>query len=415
VLSDQSTMSRSLIPVIAFVVVAATVGHAAIGGVAAQNGEVTLTITVVDSDGNTVSGIDLSVTWDGGDGGPRNATTRANGQALVDVPEGSDVEITIDDDRYVRNRPFTLSDASTERVEVPISRSGTATITVRQASGPVADAQVSLRDDTDWVGTYRTDDDGVITTDRLEKGEYRVFTRKSRYLINRTSITVPGDGEATSTVLLRRGTVEARFVVTDDHFEDPRPVENATIEIAGVGTTLSTLPDGTRSTDLPVNRDYEITVTKGGYGSEVRTLEVGQEPVTFEASIQRTPGLNIRAANSRVVVGESTTVTVANEYDERVSGATVSVAGESAGETDSQGQVTVPIESEGNVTIEATDGDNSASVIVEGVDPSSDDTPTATATPEPTPTESAGVFGDGFGIVAALLALLGAVLLARRR
>ncbi|MFB6142958.1 MAG: hypothetical protein ABEJ30_06405 [Halorientalis sp.] len=62
----------------------------------------TLEVVVVNEQGDPVAGATLAVSWDGGN---TTETTRANGHALVDVPTGSDVEIDIRSDQYVRNTP----------------------------------------------------------------------------------------------------------------------------------------------------------------------------------------------------------------------------------------------------------------------------------------------------------------------
>lgn len=422
-------MVRSSVSAVVLALVVAAVAQGLVGGAAAA--DVTLTITVVDQDGDPVSGVDIEVTWDGGDGGPVTATTRANGQALVDVPNGSNVEITIDDDTYIRNSPYIVFNAQTQNVEVPISRSGTATITVQDSDGPVSSAEVSLTGDSGELDTFTTDEDGVITTGRLERGTYDFTVSKPGFFSNDTSITVGND--TSETIRLRRGTVEAQFEVADDHFTPPKPVANATIEIPRLGTTLSTLSDGTRSTNVPVNREYEVTITKDGYDTETTTLTVRESSVSSEVAIQRTPAAEVEPTNQRVVVGESTILTVTNEYDERVENATVSVDGDIVGTTNSQGQLTVLINQSGNVTIEATSGDVSDSVTVEGVAASQPSTPTAVSTPTPTepqsatPTEAAtgtptdpatetpGGSGPGFGVFVTVFALLATGLLARRR
>jgi len=405
-------MERAVAPAVLVALVTLAVAQGAIGGVAAE--EVTLTITVVDSDGNTVSGIDLTATWNDSEGGPVTETTRANGQALLDVPRGSDVEIVVDDDEYIRNNDFVVFNAETEDVEIPVSLSGTATVTVEDGSGPVSGATVQF---SQGVGQHSTDGQGQVTTERIEQGVYDVTVRQPGYLTNRTEINVTGDTERT--VRLRRSNVEARFTVVDDHFEDPQPLDNATIEIPRLGTTLTTLSDGTRTTDVPVNRDYEVTVSKDGYGTETTTLTVGESSVSYEATIQRTPEITLQAAQGRVVVGESTTLTVTDQYDQRVEGATVSFEGDTLGTTDSRGEFVLGVERAGNITIRVTNGDQSASISIEGVEQSAaltaTQSPTETTEPATATPTSDGGGGPGFGVLAAVLALVATLLLGRLR
>jgi hypothetical protein len=102
------------------------------GAAANAQGQVTLTVTVVDTNGQPVSGATLNASWDDGN---RMGTTRANGQALVDVPRGATVTIDIQSDTCVRNSPYVVEDASGQSVEITVARQGTATVRVRNPQG----------------------------------------------------------------------------------------------------------------------------------------------------------------------------------------------------------------------------------------------------------------------------------------
>ena len=67
---------------------------------------VTLTVSVTNQSGDAVGDATLNATWDGGS---TERTTAGNGKAFVDVPAGTEVEITIDHPDYVRNRPVTVT------------------------------------------------------------------------------------------------------------------------------------------------------------------------------------------------------------------------------------------------------------------------------------------------------------------
>jgi PGF-CTERM protein len=412
-------MSRSRVSLVTLAVVVAFVAPGAIGTVAAQ--DVTLDITMVDQDGDPVGNVDFTVTWNGTEGGPENYSTSASGRRLVDVPEGADVRISIADDQYIRNSAYTITNASGQAVEISVARSGQATITVQGPNGPVANADVTVRSGFSDIDSTTTDADGTATTARIEQGTYNFRVYKSGFLTNVTEIFV--SGQTDRTIQLERGSVEARFTVVDDHFDDPRPLENATIRIPRLGTTLTTFADGTGTAGVPVNNRYDVTVSKDGYGSETRTLIVREEAASLDLSIQRVPAMNIDTDQDRNLVGESTTLTATNEYGEPVSGATVSVDGEEVGQTNDAGQLDVPIERTGDITIEVSGQSRSGSVTVQGVEPATEptgtaaptDTATATGTATDSPTETAGDSGPGFGIGAAVLALAGVLLLARRR
>jgi len=426
-------MSRASVGIITTLLVVSVLAPAAIGGTAAQESDpVTVTVSVVDSNGNSVGGTDVIVTWNNGEKS-ETVTTASNGKAFVDVPEGENVEITVDDDTYVRNSPKTVFNVGEEEVEVPVSVSGQATLTVQSANGPVENADVEVSRSVSTVDELTTDENGQASTRRLEQGEYDLLVSKPGFYTNDTATLNLNTDSVTQTVELRRGTVPVTFNVVDDHFDDPQAVEGAQVQIEAVGFSARTFENGEASTSLAVNRQYEVSVSKDGYSTATQQFRVGEESTSVDVAIERTPELTVEAANSRVVVGESTFVTVTDEYGDPVSSASVSIDGSPAGETNDDGQATVPIDSEGDIEISVTDDRGySASVAVEGVDGSDDVTPTQTTeetteepTEEATETEAAetdeetdggdGESGPGFGVGVTLAALATALVLARRR
>lgn len=373
-------------------------------GLAAAQSNVTLTITVVDADGDTVPNAELTATWDGGSA---TETTRANGQALIDVPRGADVSIAVEHETYMRNEPFEITDASEGEVEIPVGLEGFAAVSVTDEDGPVRGATVRFQDGGLTAADVRTGSNGVAESGPLEHGSYALIVFKPGYFEHRETVTVGNASEFD--VTLERGTVPVSFTVVDDHFEEPRPVPNATIRIEPLGTTLRTLSGGEVETSLPVNTQYEITVTKDRYVSVTKTLRVSESGREVSARISREPVVTLRSLNEQVVVGETTQVTVTDAYGDPIQGATVSVGGETVGETDAEGTLAVPIEEAGETTIRASYEGQSDEVRVTGYQPGG--TPTATDTPE-----TDGGFGPGPGVVGALVAVALAVgLLARRR
>ena len=123
--------------------------------VSAQEDQVTISATVVDQDGRSVGGgIDVTAQWDGGSA---NGTTASSGQVLLDVPRGANVSIQIDDDRYVRNSPYIVEDATAESVDVPVATSATADITVRNTNNETVEgARVYLYRGATIVTNQRT-------------------------------------------------------------------------------------------------------------------------------------------------------------------------------------------------------------------------------------------------------------------
>lgn len=392
----------------------------ALPGVAAGQSDVTLTVTVVDGNGNTLSGVDLSATWDDGDGGPVNESTRSNGQALIDVPSGANVTITVHDDRYVRNAPLEVTDASTRDVEVPVSLSGTATVEAVDDGGSVDRAVVRLYRDGDRVVDGRTGDDGSLTTREIERGEYEVRVWKEGYLRNATDLTV--DGDVTERVEIRQDSRLLRVRVADDHFSPPRPVADANVTVGDRGT-VTTLSNGETTVQVPVNTWYDVSVSKGGYETNATSVRVGESAVSRNLTIRRTPAITLEPANRRVVVGETVQVTVTDEYGDPVADATVRVEGEDAGRTDEQGATRVPVDRAGVHNLTASLDSLEAEATVEGVSAGGDETgtasPTATATSSEEPTETATPIttdedGPGFSVLAALAGVIVGSLALRR-
>ncbi|MDS0280813.1 PGF-CTERM sorting domain-containing protein [Haloarcula onubensis] len=383
--------------------------------VTAQQDQVTVTMTIVDEDGRPVDGgIDVMASWDGGS---VNGTTASNGQVLLDVPRGENVSIQIDDDRYVRNIPYTIEDATSESVDVPVADSGTATITVRNTENDtVENARVLLYQSGQYVTDQRTGADGTVTTPRVEQGAYRLTILKAGYFDDRTRIEV--GSQTTINQTIEQGEVLLTVAVEDDYFEPPESLD-AAVEIPGFGT-LQTGSDGDASTTVAVNTRYDITVTADGYDRAQQTVSVGEDDITRTVSLDRTDEINL-TAQDQVVIGQRVPITATDEYDDPVVGATVTQDGQEVGTTNEDGVVRVRPESAGTVTYTIDDGDTSETVSIEVFDP--DATPTASApsaTPSPTPTatdsppagtETSGGGGPGFTpvTVVAALALLSLV------
>lgn len=395
--------------VVAAVVVLASL---AATGIAVGQDRVTMTVTVVDDEGNALSDVDVSATWDGG--GPVNETTKANGQALMDVRAGANVTVRITDDAYVRNSPYVHENASQESITVPAARAGSATISVDDDGGdPVSGAIVRLQHDGDFVVNARTNTDGRLRTGDIEQGDYEQTVYKAGYLRNESTLTV--DGDVSETVTIAEASRSMTVEVTDDHYDDPRPVRNATVEI-GQFDSISTLANGVNSIRVPVNDEYRVRVTKPGYRSTSRTVEVREEDVVLNTSIRRQPSLSVSADRDRVLVGETVQVSVTDEYGDPVPDAEVSIDGEQAATTDEGGQAVLTIESVGEREVTVEDGSLSASTTIEGVQAAPDETPTGTPGEGGTPTPVSPLGGPGFTTVTALAAvLLGALLLARRQ
>ncbi|WP_144799334.1 carboxypeptidase regulatory-like domain-containing protein [Halorubrum depositum] len=403
-------VSRSALVVAAvlFVAVAAT------GGAVGQSADpVTLTVSVVDQDGDAVGGATVEGSWEteSGETGSASGSTASNGQVLLDVPEGSTVELDVDDDTYVRNRPLEIENATARGVELGVTRSGTATVSVvDDRNRSQADARVVVREDGRSVDRGETGSDGVYETVRLERGTYNVTVVKPGYYETEREVTVSLNTE--TTVAIERGTVTLDVRALDDHFDPPEPIETGAVRVSSsVFDGEVSVTEGTASLNVPVNAAYTVEVVKDGYDASSERIRVRESAASVNATAQRTPALSVTPANERVLVGETTRVTVRNAYDEPVSGVTVEVDGDEVGETDERGEIDVPISSAGDRTIVARDGDvESEPATVEGVE-TADEADGNDTDGNGTDGDDAGATDDGapgFGVVAAVLALLAA-------
>ena len=427
-------MRRALVSSIALSLGLCVLLLAATGGVAAD--DVTVDVTVVNQDGDPVGGAELTVMVDDES---QTVTTTGSGAALFDVPEGADVNVTVDHPEYVRNFPYTIENAAVDegesrlQAEIDVSLAGTLELAVQDSEEPVEEVRVLLRDEVrnDWVlavtdddtysvstgeGTspnFRTAEDGTVTVERLEQHEYTAHTRKAGYLDTETTVSLDDD-RVEETIQIETARVQVDFFVDDDHFDPPRPLADATIQIAQRGITLDTFDDGQQEQRLPVNTDYEIEVSKDGYDGVTETLALEEEATTFNVSIQRTPTVTLSVLNEEVVVGQSNRVTVTNAYDEPVANASILLNGEEVAQTNENGEADIEHLEDGEhvVTVEYQGLDDS--VTVEAFEPGADDAPEDIQEMEDDADDTddaddADDNGIGFGVIAALIAV-GAVL-----
>lgn len=375
-------------------------------GADARQETVTLTVTVVNENGQELGGVTVTATWDGGSD---SATTASNGKAFVDVPEGADVELDAESEDYVRNTPKLVEDASARDVTVEVDRKGFLTVRTTEPDGTLADVRVRVLQDGVVVARGRTDADGIYEAPALERDSYTVVTVKPGYFSNETGVTL--GPSHTQEVPMRKGTVSVTFTVVDDHFDDPQRLDDATVTVGDVGTIRTT--DGRATLSVPVNTRFRVSATKEGYQTATESLFVGEAPTQKRLAIQLERNLTVEPFNERVVVGESTTVIVRNAYDEPVEGATVTVGGEAVGQTGANGQARVPVDREGTVEVRAShEGVQSATVVLEGVPEGAGPTPS----PSPAgPTETTDVVLPGFGVTPAVVAVVTLAVLALAR
>ena len=380
--------------------------------------EATVSVTLLDQDGERVSGVTLTASWSGGDA---TATTDANGRATIEAPDGASVAIDVEDDTYLQNVPTVVTANERSEVTVHVAERGAATVRVDSAAGEsLSGARVVLSRNNSTIVSGTTDASGEFTAEPIEQGNYRLTVVKAGFVTDVRSLSVDASSVRQS-VTLEPGTVSVRFRVVDDRFDDPRPLDGATVAVESVGRFEST--DGrTGPIEVPVNAELDIDVSKTGYETVSRTVTVGESNVTTTIAVQRTSTLRVDVAATAVAVNESVAVSVTDEYEAPVRGATLVLRGEAVGTTDGDGRASVPVTSAGTHNLTALKGDvSSEPVVVKGI-ASAETTSTQTATARPAPTatattstESAGS-GPGFGgPLTLLVAVTTVALLSRRR
>jgi len=447
-------------PLVAFVallaVTAPLVGVVAVDGADATNAAdavdadatadlVTITVVAVDQNGDGISGATVTATWDGGND---TATTRASGESLLDVPDDKRVEIDITHPDYVRNIPKGLSNVnSNQRVTVEMTPPANETVTVVDSGGnPVEGARVSLIKDGQFRSATagRTDANGQYTATRIEEGTYEISVRRSGYDVARKDVEVAGDSSHTVEVVENQSAVQ--FSITDGRLGQGI---RASVSVRTGGEevlSFRTGENGNAEQLLPVNTDYTVVVNRDGYNEVRQQVSVNQRDRTVALTINRTDNLSLSVGTTQVLAGNTVEVTVTDEYDELVEGATIRVDGEDVATTGADGVAVVRLEEVGRHDIVADDGTvESNSVTVQAVEaatttapPTSTQPPTTTTAPPtstqppttqpPTPTATAtgtdaptdtesddGGGSPGFAVGAALAGLLGALLALRRR
>lgn len=378
---------------------------------AAVADDVALTVSVVNESDEPVGGATVEASWDGGE---TTATTASNGRVFIDVPEGEDVELDIDDDRYVRNQPLLVEDADEREVELSVVSRGSATVTVLDTDeDPISEATVRLRKDGTTITSGETDADGVYRSEDVEQGQYNVSAVKPGYFRETFDLSVGAETEAETT--LESGRVTLDVDVVDDYFEEPQTLRDGRIQIEDrededVFDADISASDGSASLNVPVNTRYRITAIRDGYDGTPRAINVAEQQRTVTVTAQRVHELVATASNRRVIVGETTRIEVVNAYGDPVPEATIRIDGEEVGETDDRGEIAVEIDSVSEKEVVASDDRvESDPITITGVDPDADDESAPEPQPEPEPEDQSG-FGIAVGVVAVLAAFAVGVL-----
>lgn len=409
-------VKRFIIVIVTLAVLAQPVAAIGTGTAAQMENDVTITVAVQNTDGDGVSGVEVTAAWDSGE---TTRTTASNGKTFVDVPADAEVEIDVAHDDYVRNHPYVIDGASEETVEVTAYRKASAGVTVSDSDGDaVEDAVVRFWKNGQVAAQGRTDGTGAVYSSTIERGEYTIVAVKDGYHRQRAEVMVQGD--VTRELEIEKGTVTIDFTVRDNNFDSAEPVENAEVAVEGTGT-VQTNSDGENGLRVPVNTDVTVTVNKDGYEQRSTDVSIEEEPIQKQFTISRTPALEVNDLSEKIVAGQSIGIEVVDEYGEPVEGATVYVDGSSAGETDASGEFSTGVDGEGDhelyVESNGVESDTYSFEAISASDPEADDVGTDTdgdsQLPDGVPEELAGM--PGFGPVVALAGvLIGVALLARR-
>jgi hypothetical protein len=401
------------------VLLAVAIGLAAVvavGTVGAAADDVALTVKVVDRTGEPISGADITASYEGGS---TTGRTSSNGQDFLDVPEGANVTIEIDHPAYVRNEPYVVRNATEREVTVEVAPRASVVVRAETEEGDaVENAFVTVRRGGSIVASGRTDAEGRFASGPVEQDDYRVTVRREGYFAEERVVEVVGKSEARFP--LERGSVTLTFRVTDDHFDPPRPVEGGSLEI-GEFATVRTLGNGETTVQVPVNAGFRVTAQKENYETVTEQVRIRESNAEIRLNVSRSPVVTLSADNDRIVAGETVGLSVRDEYGDPIEGATVRLDGDPVGETDAEGRIRVRINETGDHELVAVaNGVESTPVSVRAIrEPTPTEDPEPTPTAEPTPTEDRKSTPPeavpGFGPVAAALALLAFLFVARAR
>jgi hypothetical protein len=383
--------------------------------------DVTLTVTVETEAGESVAGAELTATWEDDSA---TATTKSNGKALIDVPDGETVELTVEHEEYMRNSPLVIEDASGMDVTMTVHPISDATISVQDDGETVDDARVTLSQDGTTVVSERTTD-GTIATGEIEAGTYTLAVEKAGYYSVEASFEVPGDESVDRWVEIDRGSVTLQVNVTDPYFEPPRALEGITVTVDGEGS-VNTQSSGQQQLSVPVNTDLTVRFDAPEYETVERSIRTDEESVSLPVELDRADDLNVTVHTSQVVVGQPAFIAVSDEYDDPVVNATVLHNGDAVTETDREGWARIPIETAGSHEIQVDDGTVTSNVTEISAVTAETPAPTETTTPTETETETGeaatttdttGAPIPGFGPLVALLGIalgIGVAVLGRR-
>jgi hypothetical protein len=399
--SRPAVSARIVVLVVTTLLVCSVVAVPLLASPVAAQSDDGFRVVVTDDTGEELADATVNASW----GGTRESkTTTSNGTVVFDVPRGEAVFLTVTHPDFASDEQQVVSDLS-DPARVEFRTTGTLVVTASGGGDRLENARVTLTDEetNETVLTGRTGDDGRFTSETIDQGVYNVTVSRTGYFAVEERVAVYG--RTTVSTQHQRGSIEVRVTVVDPYFSPAEPVAAADVRYDGYDGDTTT-GNGVVRLLAPLNSRDVLVAEKEGYTTTERTISVGESRRDLTVNLSRTPALDASLSASSVEAGESVTLTVRNAYDDPVTGATVTLDGEHVATTENgTAEFSVP-PGDHEVVVATAETETALSVTGES-------TPTATVRTEPTPPPSptpdaptTETTGPGFGLLAALVALL---------
>jgi hypothetical protein len=291
----------------------------------------TFKTTLFDSDTlNPISGAQVNIS---AENVTQTKLTDSNGIATFAVTGATIYSIDISAPNY-QSRSGTI-DMGAEDQDVQYKllsgNSFSFVITDKDSGKAIPGAEVRLNS----VLAGKTDERGILITPITREKSYTIEIVKDGYKTYTESRTI-STSDAVYYTSLSKAPIGAYIFVTD---ESRKPVEGADVYVDGTlaGTTNEY---GRMSSSTLVSGDYVVEVRKTGYSPQSSTITI--------SSSNKDYSFTLPLANAAL------TVTVQDNENKALSGASVLVDGTSAGSTDDSGQLVTSIPFNSGVNISVT-------------------------------------------------------------
>lgn len=162
-----------------------------------------------------------------------------------------------------------------QKLQLPVGQMGNISVNVTDGTNAISGATVSL---TETI-TGTTDENGDVSFEDVEFGDYTLTVEKTGYADYTDSLTVDGDEEVNVTL-----TPVDTLTITVDNGADPAvAIEGASVVIGE--TTKTTNASGEAEfTNMPYD-DYTATISANGYTTATETLQFRSNHKSFTVSL----------------------------------------------------------------------------------------------------------------------------------